>query len=150
MADVAKKHKVLQDLKREVQIGFIDQEFVVRGRKFKLKTLNEEEETWSDQFVQTGGTPYAMIVSSRSPKLAVSITHIDDVPVSDLFEYPEEWSKEQRADLDTNPLRKKFWLRTQMMQFLANDLDREFILELFKAFKELDDRRSEVIKQVPN
>lgn len=150
MADVAKKHKVLQDLKSEVQVGFIDQEFTIRNRKFKLKTLNEEEETWSDQFIQSSGTPYAMIVSSRAPKLAVSITHIDGVPAADLFDYPEDWSPEQRRDLDNNPTRKKFWVRSQFMQFLANDLDRDFILELHKAYDELDKRRSEVIKQIPN
>lgn len=149
MAENSKKHKVLQDLKREIQIGFIDQDFEVKGHKFKIKTLNEEEETWSDQFIQASGTTYSMIVSARAPKLAVAITHVDGVPVSELFDYPDEWTVEQKRELDANPLRKKFWLRTQMMTFLQ-DLDRDTTVELFKAFKTLDDRRAEVIKQIPN
>lgn len=149
MAD-AKKHKILLDLKKEIQVGFIDQEFDIRGHKFKLKTLNEEEETWSDQFLLSTGTPYAMIVSARAPKLAVSITHIDGTSVADLFEYPEEWSPEQRRDMDTNALRKSYWLRTQLMTYLQKDMDRELIMDLFKAFQTLDERRTEVIKQLPN
>lgn len=146
--ETAKRHKILQDLKQEVNRGFITTETEVHGKKFTLKTLNEEEDSWSDQFVQTA-TVYAMMVSQRTPKLAVSITHINGIPVSDLFEYPDDWSAEVKSDYDRNPIRKRYWVRSEMMKFLA-DLDRDTIMKLWAAYEDLDKRRAEVIKQLPN
>lgn len=144
----SKRHKILNDLKQEISRGFITEEVTVLGRVFKLKTLNEEEEAWSDQFLQPA-TAYSILASARVPKLALSIVSIDGLAPDQLFEYPDNWSFEEKEGHEKNAVRKLYWLRTEMMKFLA-DLDRSTILELWSAYSKLDQRRAEVIKQSPN
>lgn len=145
----AKMHSVLETLKRDLSKGYLEKEITVRGCKFKLHTLNEDEETWADGYTRTS-TALAMITSSKAPKLAASIAAVNDVPVAELFSYPDDMPKEVKRGFDDNPIQKKYWVREQMLYFLCEDANRLFINELYKAMSELEEEREKAAEQVPN
>lgn len=151
MADYnkAKRNSVLESLKKDLAKGFIEKEVTFHGFKFKLHTLNEDEETWADSYVRST-TPVAMLNSRKAPRLAASIRAINDVPAEDLFGYPDDMPKELKKALDENSVQKKFWVREQMLYFLAEDSSRPFINELYEAQSALEDERDKAIQEIPN
>lgn len=144
----AKRNVVLENLKKELAKGFLEKEVMVRGHKWLLHTLNEEEETWSDTFVNTA-SPAALLGSRKSPRLAASIKAMDGVPVDSLFLYPDDMPKEVQKALNEDEVRKRFWIRDQLLLFLNEDSHRVFIEELYSKFMELENDRNEAIKEVP-
>jgi hypothetical protein len=150
MADYkANYHAVLETLKKDLAKGFLEDEVTVRGFKFKLHTLNEDEETWADSYIRST-TPVALLNSRKAPRLAASISAINGVPVTELFTYPDDMPKEVRQGLDDNPIQRRFWIREQMLYFLAEDAMRPFINELYEHLSKLEAKRDEAIKEVPN
>lgn len=144
----AKKHPVLQALKQELAKGFIEDEFTISNHKFKLHTLNEDEETWSDSFVRPVSLT-AAISSRKAPRLACSISALDGVPVDQLFQYPDDMKEDERKAMDENAVAKRYWVRDQMLYFLAEESFRPFINELAEKFNELEKRREEALKAIP-
>lgn len=150
MAEIrAKKNKLLEIIKSELKKGFIDTEVTVGGHKYRLRTLSEDDEVWADSFVRAS-TPLAMVTSRKAPRLAASISHIDDTPVAQLFEYPDDMSSEMKKGLDENPIQKRYWIYTEMLYFLSEDANRVFINDLWTAFESLEKQRDEATKQIPN
>ena len=144
----AKKHAALEVLRKELSKGFVDKEVTVRGHKFLLHTLNEEEENWADTFLRMN-TPAALLSSRKAPRLAAAIKAFDDVPVDRLFEYPDDMPKEVKNGLNDNEVSKKFWLRDQMLYFLSEDVNRPFIDELYSEFFKLEQERDKALEEVP-
>lgn len=144
----AKRSSVLENLKKDISKGFIDLTAMVNGHKFKLRTLNEDDEVWADSFARTS-TAVSMITSRRAPRLAASIMSIDDVVASDLFLYPEGMSKEEKKAMDDNPITKKYWIYDQMLYFLLEESNRPFINDLWSKFEELEKSRDEALKELP-
>lgn len=149
MADYrAKRHSVLDTLKKDLGRGFLDKEVTIRGTKFKLHTLNEDEETWADSYTRSS-SPIAMLNSRKAPRLAASIRALNDVPIGELFSYPDDMPQEAKKGLEENPVQKKFWIREQMLYFLAEDAGRPFIIELYEALSQLEEERNEALKEIP-
>lgn len=150
MADIkAKRSAVLEALKSELKRGFIDKEVVVSGHKFKLHTLNEDEETWADSLTRSNNV-MATFSSRRAPRLAAAISEIDGSKVEELFLYPDDMPPEIKKGFDENPVSKRYWLRDQMLYFLAEDSNRPFISELYDNFEKLEAERDEAIKATKN
>jgi hypothetical protein len=149
MSDLkAKRSKLLDTLKQELSKGFVEREVEISGHKYKLCTLNEDAETWADSFIRTAST--ASILSSRkAPRIAASIQSIDGISISNLFEYPDDMSSEQKKSMDENPLSKKMWVWTQMLYFLAEDASRPFINKLYEAFDQLERERDTAVTEIP-
>jgi hypothetical protein len=150
----AKRAKILQDLKEELGKGFVSDTFEVMGHKYKIATLNEEEEQWADHFVVLV-TASAMNSSSRLPRLACAIKEIDGVPVNDLFEAPSpDDSDEELATLGKrikeDPVRRIYWLRDQMLLFLSEEGFRPYIAKLWESYAKLEARRDEATASIPN
>ena len=145
----AKRHTALESLRKDLAKGMLEDTVVVNGHKFKLATLNEDEETWADTFMRTNTTA-SIMSSKKAPKLAAAIRALDDVPVSELFNYPDDMPKDMKDNIDANPVIKREWIRDQMLMFLAEDGIRPFINDLYEAFQTLNDKRMEAIKEVPN
>lgn len=143
-----KNHSVLETLKRELAKGFIEKSVEVSGHKFILHTLNEDAETWADSYIRTN-SPASIMSSRKAPRLAVAIWSIDGVPVSEMFSYPDGMPSEVKKALDENPVQKKFWIRDQMLYFLAEDGIRSFIDTLFSHLQDLETQRDEAVKEVP-
>lgn len=144
-----KKHAALESLKKDLSQGYLEKEVTVSGHKFKLHTLNEDEETWADGYIKTL-TPTAFLSSRKAPRLAAALMEVNGVPKGDLFGYPDDMPKEAKQALDENPERKKQWVREQMLLFLAEDGNRLFIERLYSALEELDQERAKAIEALPN
>jgi hypothetical protein len=143
-----KRHSVLQDLFTDLSKGNITDTFEVFGRKFTMHTLNEDEETWADTFIRTNTTA-ALISSRRAPRLAASISAIDNIPVSELFQYPDDMPMDLRKEIESNPIQKAFWIREQLLKYLNEVGNRSFIIDLYSKYEELIDRREAGLKEIP-
>lgn len=145
----AKRHSVLENLRKDLALGVLETEITIKGYKFKVSTLNEDEETWADTYIRTS-SPASMFTSRRAPRLAAAIRSINDVPVEDLFSYPEDMPKNVKDTLNENPINKRFWVRDQVLMFLVEEGNRVFITSLYEALSKLDDQREEAGKELPN
>lgn len=145
----SKRNKILEDLKNDLARGRREEEVTVFGRKFKLHTLNEDEESWADTYIRPTST-MAMISTKKAPTLAVAITEINGQPVTTLFEYPDDMPQEVKTMLDSNPIQRAYWVRSQMLQFLLEDGNRNFIDALYNKYQDLVKARDEALAQIPN
>jgi hypothetical protein len=152
MSDVnplrAKRHAVLETLKKDLSRGFLEKEVVVMGHKYLLHTLDEDAEVWSDSYVRTS-TAMSLMTSRKVPRLAVAIQKIDDISVLEMFSYPDSMSKQLKDGFDADPVSRKYWVWQQMMLFLSEST-RAFIEALYIEYENLEKERDEAIKEVPN
>lgn len=144
----AKRSSVLDNLKKDIFKGYIDKIVEINGHKFKLHTLNEDDEVWADAYVRTS-TALSMVTSRKAPRLAASIMEIDGVSANNLFEYPDDMPIEAKKSLDENPIQKRYWIYDQMLYFLLEESNRPFINELWSKFEELEKAREEALKELP-
>lgn len=145
----AKRHSALESLKKDLSRGRLEKEVTVDGHKFKLHTLNEDEETWADGYIKTL-TPTAFLSSRKAPRLAAAISSMDGIPKEELFVYPDDMPKEAKQALDESPERRKQWVREQMLLFLAEDGTRPFVEKLYAGLEDLDKERAKAIEALPN
>jgi DNA topoisomerase IB len=145
----AKRHAILKTLSAELSKGFIEDMVKVGNHTYKIATLNEDEESWADSFIRTS-SPASIYSSRKAPRLAAAIKAIDDVPIAELFMYPDDMKEDVRAQLNENPVQKQFWLRNEMLLYLSDEGNRPWINELYTALSKLDDKRDEATKQVKN
>jgi len=145
----AKRHSVLDDLKKDLSKGFIEQEVTVLNTKFKLRSLNEDAESWADGYVRSN-SPLAMVNTRRAPRLAAAIQSINDVPIDQLFMYPNDMPDGVKQALNENPIAKCYWLREQMLYFLSEDAGRSFVNELYDTLAKMDESRDKSLEKIPN
>lgn len=145
----SKRNKILEDLKQDLLKGRREKEVTLFGRRFKLATLNEDEESWADSYIRSTST-MAIISTKKAPALAVAIREIEGQPVSSLFDYPEDMPAEVRAVLDKNQIQRSYWVREQMLMFLAEDSNRKFVTSLYDAYEELLRESDEAMGKLPN
>jgi hypothetical protein len=144
----AKRHRILETIRKELAVGFLEKTVDIGEHKFHLRTLNEDDEVWADQFIRAI-TASSLISSRRAPRLAAAIKSIDGIPLEELFQYPDEMDKLVKVEMDNNKVAKKYWLYGQMLQFLTEDSIRVFIAQLFEAFEKLEEERGEALNNVP-
>lgn len=144
----AKRHSVLDNLKKDLSVGRLEVEVTVSAHKFKIGTINEDLESWADRYISAVNMA-AMLTSRRAPRVAAAIISIDDVPVSQLFQFQDDMPKEERKRLEDNPHLLEYWRRDQLMLFLAQEGNRQFIVELYEALIKLEDQRDEARKAIP-
>lgn len=145
----AKRHSVLENLRKDLARGSLSSEVTIKGFKFKVATLNEDEETWADSYMRTN-SPASMYTSRRAPRLAAAIRALNDVPVDELFTFPDDMPKGTKDRLLENPIDKRFWIRDQVLMFLLEEGNRGFITELYAELSKLDEQRDEAVKEIPN
>ena len=146
---IAKRNPVLDNLRKDLAQGFLDETVTIRGHKYKLTTLTEDEETWADTYTRTN-SPASMYSSRRAPRLAAAIKELDGVASQDLFLYPDDMPESVKKRLVDNPIEKKYWIRDQLLMFLLEDGNRPYINDLYEVLNRLDAKRDEVIKELPN
>ncbi len=149
MADyVAKRNPVLENLRRDLSKGFLDETVEISGHKYKLTTLTEDEETWADTYTRTN-SPASMFSSRRAPRLAASIKELDGVLVQDLFLLPDDMPESVKKRYNENPIDKRYWVRDQMLMFLLEDGNRKYITDLYEVLNRLDEKRDAATKEIP-
>ncbi len=144
----AKRHSVLETLRKDLAKGFISKEVLLGDYTFVLHTLNEDDEIYCDQYVRTI-SPLSLATSRKTPRLAASIRSINNIATGDLFGYPDDMPLEVRNEIDKDPIRKKYWTYDQMQVFLAEDCVRPFINRLYEEYEELEKKRDEAIGELP-
>jgi len=131
---------VLDTIVKLYNQGFIEKEFELDGHKYVIRTLNEHESVWRDQFVPVGMT--MNVVSAKIvPTLAVAIKSIDGVAIESQFS--NEGSNEsffssinEFSDLSYAYKFKK------VLQALPHFV----ILRLYEHYQELEKKEEEAIK----
>lgn len=64
--------------------GFVEKEFEFADHKWKIRTLNDLEKVWADQFIDLGMAT-SFLSARRVPTLAIAIKAIDGRTIPDLF-----------------------------------------------------------------
>ena len=137
---------VLADLRSDLLKGRIEDEFVFAERKFRMHTLSDGEAIWRDMFVSTASNA-ALLSSMRSATVAASISHVNGVAVSDLFELPDD---PKLVDfLRNSPEEQRSFYRERMHEYMSEFGD-VIISEFFSFYKSLEERRKAVIEQLKN
>ncbi len=149
---VSNPKSILLDLQKELAGEMISDTFVVRGRKFLMTLLNEEETNWTFMFAKTSNN-VSIGFSIRLPTIALSIREINDVPISVMFENDfkaiathdqiERWEGEYGFDF------KKYVYAGLLMDRLK-EFPPTFIQELHSSFQSLVDKRDNAQKQLKN
>ena len=141
---IGKRNKLLNDINK--QLGGLELETVYEfnDHKYRLKSLTNDEEIWSDTYANLG-SEISAFTSLRSPRLAAAISHIDDIPVDDLFEFPDEMSEAEKKVHTGSKYNKRYWIMSQMLLFLG-DKPSNFINEMWKHYSEnVMQKREEVL-----
>ena len=64
--------------------GFVEKEFEFADHKWKMRTLNDLEKVWVDQYVDLNA-PISFLSARRVPTLAIAIKTIDGKSIADIF-----------------------------------------------------------------
>lgn len=141
--EVTNPKRVLDDLARELDGSCLEDTFVWRNRKFRMRLLNEEESNWRNGFVNMG-TNLSTLTSWRLPTLAIGIREIDDVPVFEFFRPQWEAAEKGREVLrlieGRGVFSMKYFSAEHLMQWLGQRPP-ELVEDLWKFWKSLEDRR---------
>lgn len=119
----------LDDLYKLIEKGHLQKEVSYQGKVYTFKSLNDEEYTWRDQFVNTTNA-MAMLSSQRAPTLAVSTVAIDGVPVEQmgLDDYPEGYPDTLRTG------ESAFLIPYNLFKKVYSQMPRFFLIELHNLF----------------
>lgn len=139
----ARRHPALQQFFEEVRKGFIEIEATVAGFKFVLRTLNDDEESWSDGFIRPA-SPIAYVSSRKDPRLACAVKSVNGIPLDQLFTLDDSATQEEKDRLK-DPVAKMVWLRLQMMLFLAQEVPPPVTDFLYKKYEELTKQREQAL-----
>jgi len=141
---------LLTDLKKELGGDLLEDTFSVEDHQFTMRLLNEEENSWCYQYVNTGNV-MAMGISLRMPTLAIGIRAIDGIPLMEYFS--DDWNTlsvaEQRALTEANKYSRKYFVAGHMMDYLG-DCPPEMITKLWAEWEKLTQRRTDAQEQVKN
>lgn len=161
MAEELKKDiGILDALAAELDQGFQEETFKVAGIHWKLRTLNDGETNWVNQFVITTSAP-ALFQSLKAPTLAMAIRAIGKevdgvlkmVPVEEYF--LTEWERvsgtpdEQVRRLlrSNNALSKQYFFAEKLLDFLikrpSTGKDGSLVEQLWKCYAALSERRDQ-------
>jgi hypothetical protein len=142
-----KLHSILLDLQTELNNEILTDTVEVRGRKFEIRLLTEEETAYAFGLVRSNNT-IELALSARLANLSIGIRSINGVSVADIYsdEYlsltPEELEQYSNDSL-TFVYAKLFynWLKVQPPSFIG---------ELSDKWQALETRRVEANKQIKN
>lgn len=143
----ARLHPKLQKFLSDVKRGFLEKTYEVGGLSFKLRTPNDDAETWADTFIKQS-TVLSYVSSRRSPRLACAIVEIDGTPVDKMFEKPEGMKDDDWDRLNSQPEQKRYWLWGQMLVLLSSDIPPPVVTKLYTSYEDLIQERDNALKDV--
>jgi hypothetical protein len=140
----ARRHDALKKFANEVRKGYMERVADIAGSKFLLHTPTEDDVIWADAFIRPS-TPLSYASSRRAPRLAAAIKMIDGVKLEDLFLPPEDATDEDKERLK-DPSSKKYWLQSQLMLYLVEDVPPPVLEKLYDEYDKLLKERDAVLK----
>lgn len=155
---MSKKHKLLADLESEVDRGFIEETVEHSGHKYTLRTLNDGESNWKNQFVDIMGSAANMLSSQKAPTLAISVRAVDGVSVTDMFRPDKPEGEENKEDREwreylswetMRPFERQIFCAKKLLEWFYLRPN-EYTSGLFEHYQKLEERRREVITNIKN
>jgi hypothetical protein len=134
---------ILLDLATKIQAGFLQDTFVVEGKRWTLKTLNEEESTWRDLRTDMT-TALALTTSRRAPTLAIATVAVDSKSTVDLFSGAwNDLDKDLRGliEMQHDGEGRRFWAAEQLLDYLRR-LTPSFLNQLQTVYTALIERQT--------
>lgn len=132
--DTAPKINPLDKLHELIERGHIQETIEFNGSTYRVRSLNDEEYCWRDQFVNYAQGALSIFMAQRAPTLAIAITHIDGVPVASIpdLQLNEEESRlrDQTGGGDT-----KFVAAHKLLKLLST-LPRDYVEGLYDLYFE--------------
>ena len=139
--------QILLDLTQELQSEFLSDTFEVRGRKWEMKLLNEEQTSWSFGLIKANNQ-IELALSSRLATMAIGIRSINSVSIEDMFKDDYANQDEMQSELYKD-LPYSLAL-AQMFYNYLKEAPPSFIGELHEKWTELEMRRAEAQKELKN
>jgi hypothetical protein len=120
----------LEKLYRIIENGRLEENIEFRGTVYRMRSLNDEEYSWRDQFVNAGSLMSIFSVQ-RAPTLAVATVAIDGVPVEQLpgmLDTPEALLKDQMGGADRK------YIAAFNLRKLYSSMPRDFVEGLYDLY----------------
>jgi len=132
----------LLDFQLEMKSKLLEDTFTVHGKTWKMRMLNDEEQTWTASMMNTQNT-LTLALSGRLANLAIGIREIDGKPVYEYF--TDDWDElgeDTKSDLlGMNEFAFKYFVAEHLHSFIAAWPSEE-ITELWeKGWNLLEERR---------
>jgi hypothetical protein len=141
---------VLDDLADELDKGFLEGTFPIRGIQWTMRLLQDHERNWANGYLKATSLQ-SMVTSVRAPTLAIGIRKINGLDVEAFFiQTWEEQAKvlsavEKQILAATNPYVKQYYFAEQLFAWLSIRPP-TFVQELWDKWMELENRRDEAEK----
>lgn len=145
---IAKRHAALLDIQKQLQGHELETTVEVAGHKFHMTTINSDEEMWADGFMQTDSTPQA-VSSYRKSRLAASIKSIDNIPITEMFEFPEDMDEDTKRQFTMSRYGERTWQMNQLYVWLG-ELGMPIIDQLATEYQKISRQRKESLDNLKN
>lgn len=145
---LAKRHSILQDITKQMTGFELDTTVEVSGHRYYMTTLNSEEEMWADGIMQIN-SPAQAVSSFRLSRLAASIKKIDDVPVSDMFDFPEKMDEDTKTQYSSSNYGRRTWQMGQLYLWLS-ELPMPIVDEIAEGYQKISKKRKESLGELKN
>lgn len=147
----AKLHPIAASLSRELRGLRANKVYEVYGHHYTLGLLAPKDEDWvAERAASLGNNVFEYAAKSGKPRVAAALMAIDDVPVAELFQLPDEpdMSADTRKYLEGNRDAFNEWLRGQVFDYVCNDMDSAVIEQLERNYMKLDEEKKEALKKI--
>jgi len=136
---------VLDDLASELDQGFLEETYTVKGVEWTIRLLNDHERNWANGYLRNASLT-SMATSLRSPTLAIAIRKINGLSVEAFF--TQKWQERETALSEvekailaaTNQFVKQYFFAETLFKWLS-ERPPQFVQELWSKYTALDDRR---------
>lgn len=154
----AKRHALLDVISGELAGAHCEADFEVLGHKYRLRTLDPQEEAWADRYVD-GQNFYQTAKNRRAPYVAAALVGVYGPDsetkeerlfrVDELFTPSDDMPDIQRALIDSNSEFYATWLRDEVLKWLvAKDKHGPYVQQLYARFLELEQMRNEALENL--
>lgn len=142
---MTKRPNPLIDLFDLIEKGHMQKDILYQGKTYTFRSLNDEDYTWRDQFMNTSG-PASIVSSQRAPTLAIATVKIDGIPVEEIDELSKPEEQLPLALQEFVAANIKFLIAYNLYKKVYALLPREYITGLHRLFLEQVESPSRTVK----
>lgn len=135
----ASRDKRVEDIKHSLRGFHITEDFDIGGAKWRLRTMTPAEIAESDAWVNDSTSMQAGRSLARA-QVACALTHINGVPIEELFTVPKEGDPEELKRLE-DPETLRLWRKQQVWDFLMHETQDEVLILLWESYVALLKRK---------
>jgi hypothetical protein len=147
----SKLHPVVAGLSRELRGLRASKAFEVYGHQYTIGLLSPKDEDWvAEKSASIANNVFEFASKAGKPRISAALMAIDEVSVAELFQLPDEpdMSAESKKFLTGNREAYNEWLRTQIYDFVCNDMDSAVLSELEHRYAQLEEEKREALRSI--